>query len=289
MYHADLVGGLAARWSLHCPVVWGIRNSNLDPQKTSRSTRLVVKICALLSRWIPAIIVSCSQQAAQVHRELGYRADRFRVIPNGYDLKRLAPDLASRSRQRQEWGVAEDELLLGMVARWDPQKDHANLFAALSLLAQAGCYVRCVLAGPGMTAETPRLMRLVHRYQLQDRLILNGPSDDVPSVMNALDVLVLSSEYGEAFPNVVAEAMACGTPCVVTDVGDAAYIVSDNGWVVPPADPRALAEAIGQALKAVSSRGKTALGLAARERIAERFSMESVTRRYTELYEGLVS
>lgn len=279
MYHANLVGGLMARWAGQYPVVWGIHHFNLDPENNSRSTRLVARACAWISRWIPARIVSCAEQSARVHIAIGYHADLFRVIPNGYDLNRFAPAAQTGAELRQAWGIAKHETLLGMVARWNPHKDHANLLAALGELVRNGRNVRCVLVGTGMTSENPALMHLVHQQQLEARLILAGPYDDIPAVMNALDIHVLSSR-GEAFPNVVAESMACGTPCVVTDVGDAALIVGDTGWVVAPADARSLAAALENSMLALALHGKDALGQRARQRIVGDFSLERMATSY---------
>ena len=124
----------------------------------------------------------------------------------------------------------------------------------LVLLAKKGLEFRCVLVGTGMSRENQQLAKLIRQLSLEDRLILTGPRNDIPDVMNALDLHVLSSA-GEAFPNTVAEAMACGTPCVVTDVGDAALIVGDTGWIAPPQNPAALAERVEQGLVTLQSEG----------------------------------
>jgi glycosyltransferase involved in cell wall biosynthesis len=284
MYHANLVGGLVARWAGRFPVVWGIHHSNLDPENNSRSTLLVARACAWLSHWIPAKIVACAQQSARVHIAMGYRADLFCVIPNGYDLSLFAPAPQSGAALRTMWGIAEQEILLGMVARWDPHKDHANLLAAIGELVRKGQNVRCVLVGTGMSSENRALVHLVRQQQLEPRLILAGPHDDVPAVMNALDIHVLSSR-GEAFPNVVAESMACGTPCVVTDVGDAALVVGDTGWVVPPADASALATAIQSSMIALATHGKGVLGQRARQRICAEFGLERMVKSYLSIWE----
>jgi glycosyltransferase involved in cell wall biosynthesis len=279
MYHANLVGGIAARLAGVRSVLWGIHHANLDPGSNRRSTLLVAKACAWLSRWVPDLIVVCAERSAKAHIAIGYRADLMRVIPNGYDLALFAPDARSRARLRATWGVRDDETLLGMVARWDPQKDHANLLAALAAIRVEGRSMRCVLVGSGTGSDNDQLVRLVHEHQLDAQVILAGPRDDVPAVMNALDIHVLSS-LGEAFPNVVAEAMACATPCVVTDVGDAAVVVADTGWVVPPGDPVALAAGMQRAITAVLERGKDVLGGRARRRIGERFSLERMADSY---------
>ncbi|MFN3612815.1 MAG: glycosyltransferase, partial [Tepidimonas sp.] len=156
MYHADLVGGMLARWA-GVPVVWGIHNTTLEPGKSTRSTLWVARACARLSHWAPRRIVACAQAAVQVHAALGYDAARMVVIPNGYDLARFCPDATARARLRREWAVPDDVPLLGMVARFDPQKDHANLIAALRQLRQNGWAFRAVLVGTGVDDANPAL------------------------------------------------------------------------------------------------------------------------------------
>jgi glycosyltransferase involved in cell wall biosynthesis len=285
MYHADLVGGLVARWAGVQSVVWGIRNSTLDPDQSSLSARVAARICAFLSNWIPAAIACCSGQAASVHQAIGYCAEKFTVIPNGYDLSRFMPDPEAGKRLRLEWGIQPDQALIGMVARWDRQKDHDNLLRALAQFKDHGAMFRCALVGTGMDRNNAILVSKIDQLGLTDRVILAGRRDDIPAVMNALDLHVLSSAYGEAFPNVVAEAMACGTPCVVTDVGDAALIVGPAGWVVPPQDAEALARGIQQSLAAVGAKGAAVLGQNCRARIEENFGLEKMVAAYVRLWE----
>ena len=217
MYHADLAGGLIARLAGIRLVIWGIRNSHSSPGSLSRSARRAARLCAWLSAWLPVAIVSCSEHAAHVHQRMCYDASKFAVIPNGYDLEQFSPRRNSADSLRKELGVGSHVPLTGMVARWDPQKDHANLLAALAIIANRGRDFHCVLAGEGLETTNEALGRLIFENGLQDKVTLLGPLHDIPSVMNALDLFILSSR-AEAFPNVVAEAMACGTPCVVTEV-----------------------------------------------------------------------
>ncbi|MCK0743644.1 glycosyltransferase family 4 protein [Chromohalobacter nigrandesensis] len=248
MYHANLVGGVVARLAGVKAICWGIHNSNLMPGATKRSTIWVAKACGALSRVVPSRIVSCSQHAVDVHRKLRYAAMKFVVVPNGYNLSLLTPDTEARARVRAEWGIDDDMPLFGMVARFDPQKDHANLIAGLAQLKGLGWDFRCALIGAGLDADNDELIRLLEDHGVRDRVLLVGRRSDIPAVMNALDVHVLSSRFGEAFPNVLSEAMACGTPCVSTDVGDAAFIVGDTGWIVPPNDSRLLADQLAMVL-----------------------------------------
>ncbi|MFY2566710.1 glycosyltransferase family 4 protein [Achromobacter ruhlandii] len=288
MYHADLIGGLAARLAGVRAVAWGIRNSGAHLERSSRSARMVLRACALLSGVLPGAIVCAAQDAAERHAAKGYRRDRMLVISNGYDLSRYAPDAAARARVRAQWGLDGDVPVIGCVARWDPLKDHANLLRAVAALVRDGrdAGLRCVLVGRGMTIDNPELMALVDKLGLRERLVLAGPSDDVPAVMNGLDLHVLSS-CAEGFPNVVAEAMACGVYCVVTDVGDAAYIVGDTGVVVPPEQPEALARGIETALRDVASRGQGRAGEAGRARVLANFDLARMVRDYIAVWRRL--
>lgn len=285
MYHADLIGGLAARLAGVRAIAWGIRNSGEHLERSSRSARMVLRACALLSGRIPKAIVCAAQKSAERHADKGYDRTRMVVIANGYDLSRYAPNAEARSRVRAQWGVPQDVPAIGCVARWDPLKDHANLLRAIAALVRDGrdAGLRCVLIGRGMDTDNAELGALVDKLGLRDRLVLAGPSDDVPAAMNGLDLHVLSS-CAEGFPNVVAEAMACGVYCVVTDVGDAAYIVGDAGVVVPPEQPEALARGIETALREVAARGRERAGEAGRARVLENFDIARMVQSYTAVW-----
>ncbi|WKK18540.1 glycosyltransferase [Achromobacter insolitus] len=285
MYHADLIGGLAARLAGVRAIAWGIRNSGEHLERSSRSARMVLRACALLSGRIPKAIVCAAQKSAERHADKGYDRARMVVIANGYDLSRYAPNAEARSRVRAQWGVPQDVPAIGCVARWDPLKDHANLLRAIAALVRDGrdAGLRCVLIGRGMETDNAELGALVDKLGLRDRLVLAGPSDDVPAAMNGLDLHVLSS-CAEGFPNVVAEAMACGVYCVVTDVGDAAYIVGDAGVVVPPEQPEALARGIETALREVAARGRERAGEAGRARVLENFDIARMVQSYVAVW-----
>lgn len=288
MYHADLIGGLAARLAGIRAVAWGVRNSGVSLGESSRSSRIAAWACARVSAWVPGVIVACARKAAEVHRAWGYRADRVLVVPNGYDLDVWHPDAAGAAELRARWGVPEGAPLLGSVARWNPLKDHENLLAALALCVRAHPDLRCVLIGLGMSRDNAELIALARHYGLLDHLVFLGRRDDVPELMRALDIHVLSSK-AEGFPNVVSEAMASGVACVVTDVGDAADIVGEHGWVVPPGDAVALAGAIDQAARAVREPQWPARRDAARASVERRYSLQAMVERYETVWRRLAA
>jgi glycosyltransferase involved in cell wall biosynthesis len=287
MYHADLLGGLAARLAGISAVGWCIRNSNLDKDKTKFLTRAVVGLCALISKWVPSRILSCSEKARQVHVAHGYAAEKMVVVPNGFDLTRFKPDNDARHRIRAELGITEQTPLVGLIGRFDPQKNHAGFFEAAVVLHREMPQVHFVLIGNGIDINNAALMQAITHAGVLANTHLLGLRNDIPELMAALDVLA-SSSYGEAFPNVLGEAMACGVPCAVTDVGDSAYIVGDTGRVVASGDMHGLAAALGDLL-ALPLPEKAALSERARARVAEHFEIGGVVRRYEKFYESLLA
>ncbi len=285
MYHADLVGGIIGRLAGTRTICWGIRHTNLEAGHSKSRTIRIAQTCARLSRWIPKKIVCCAESAAQVHGDLGYSREKMVVVRNGYDLDQFRPDADARQQIRAELGVPVDSMLFGMVARFNPQKDHANLIGALEMLRAEGQDIYCVLVGRGMDRENAGLNDWINTAGVRERVMLAGSRSDIPAVMNALDAHVLSSSFGEAFPNVLCEAMACGTPCVTTDVGDAAAIVGETGWVVRAKDSGMLADGMRAAMQYRADadcwrRRKRA----ARDRVQEHFSLDAMVAQYREVW-----
>jgi glycosyltransferase involved in cell wall biosynthesis len=282
MYHADLLGGLAAKATSRARIVWGIHHTTLD--RTSRwTTRATVAACARLSHVVPDAIVCVSRAARELHVDAGYAPDKFVVIPNGFDLSEFRTDPGWRRALRGELGVAPEAVLIGMVGRVAPQKDQANFVRAAGVLARRAPEARFLLCGEGASWSNEALAREIREQGLAERFLLLGRRDDVQRVMNALDVMTLSSAFGEAFPLVIGEAMACRVPCVVTDVGDSAFLVGDTGRVVPPRDPEALARGLEDLLH-LGPEGRARLGEAARQRIQTRFGLAKVASEYADVY-----
>lgn len=287
MYHANLAGGVVAWLAGSIDTVWGIHHTTLERGKSKRTTILLARLSAWLSRGVPRKIVYCSDSAAAVHESIGYSPDRKAVIYNGYDLTEFKPNAAWALAVRQELGIDPDAILIGMVGRFDPQKDHPNLLHALAHVRALGHEIYCLLVGNGLELKNELLMSWIDERSLNDRVLPVGQRTDVPAIMNALDVHVLSSAYGEAFPNVLSESMACGTPCVTSDVGDSALIVGDTGWVVPPKNPDALAGALVQAVIALSDKEAWAQRQKdCRERIESNFSVDAMVTRYNEVWQS---
>jgi glycosyltransferase involved in cell wall biosynthesis len=286
MYHADLIGGLAARLAGRIPVAWGIQSSTLDPEGIKRRTIWIAAACARLSRWLPSRIVCAAESARQLHIELGYDADKVVVIPNAFDLAAFRPDPAARQSVRQELGIPDQAPLIGLMGRFHPQKDHRTFVKAASLLHRHRPEAHFLLCGDGVAWNNPELTGWIEAAGLRARFHLLGPRDDMARLNAALDIASLTSIYGEALPNVLGEAMACGVPCVVTPIGDSSLLVGDTGKIVPPQDPPAVAEAWRSLIEAGPD-ARQQLGLTARRRIEEHYSLPTIVAQYERLYQRL--
>lgn len=287
LYHADLLGGVAAKLAGVPHVIWHLHNSDLSPQRVRLMTRAVVRTCALLSRWIPDVIVSCSAAGVRTHKARGYAANRFLLIPNGVDTTRFTPSPEARASMREEFGYAPDRPVIGLVARIDPQKNHQGFFEAVKAFFERGGDAEFFLAGRDVTADHWQLSGWAEATGHADRITFAGPRADVPKILAGLDVLT-SSSLGEAFPLVLVEAMACGVPCVATNVGDSALIVADTGVTVPSGDPDALADAWLELLD-IGAEKRSALGRRARERVEEHYAIAQITDRMWDLYRQVAS
>ncbi len=275
MYHGCLLASLTALLQKNGPaVLWCIHNSLTHINSERRMTRLVIRVLAVLS-WHPRHIIYVAHRSALQHHALGYSKAHTVIIPNGYDLRLFCPDPLAAAQLRSMLELSPATRLIGLVGRWDWTKDHANFITALADVPGA----HAVMIGKDIDGDNQELATIIEKYHLHDRVHLLGYRSDVPALMAGLDLLCLSS-CTESMPNVVGEAMACGVPCVVTDVGDAADMVGDTGWGCPPQDPKALAAALNIALHSDLS----VQGQAARTRIATCYTQERMIESFQTLY-----
>ena len=281
MYHANLLGILTAKLFFPSKVVWNIRCSNIEFNRYKRLTYWVMKVSAWLSSFPFAIVVN-SRKGSDFHTELGYHPKKWEIIFNGFDLTRFNIDPVAREEVRRELGISPEKIVVGLISRFDYMKDHETFLSAARLISQNREDICFLLVGAGVTRENEFFALYLADNQLEDRLILLGYREDIPRIINALDIST-SSSVGEGFPNIIGESMACGIPCVVTDVGDSSFLIGETGILVPPRDPRALAEGL-EKLIAMKAKDRWTLGASARERIVSLFSIEKITRQYEELY-----
>jgi glycosyltransferase involved in cell wall biosynthesis len=285
MYHADLLGGLAARLA-SSRVIWGVHTINLTGSG-SRSTSGIRVVCAALSRWLPTVIVCVAEASRRVHVSLGYCASRMTVIPNGFDLVRLTASDFERTAIRTACSANTRDLIVGSLGRFNHDKDQRNFVQAAALVGSQFSNVRFLIAGRNCDSNNSELVGWIVATGLAERFFLLGERSDVPACLAAMDVYCLSSR-SEAFPLVVGEAMALSVPCVITNVGDAALLLGEGGIVVPKEDPFALADGITQLLK-MSPAERMIFGKRGHARIKSEFSIEKIRERYEEIYEQVAA
>lgn len=266
-------------------IIWGVRASNVDLSRYDWLSRLAYVLECRLARFASSIIAN-SHAGKHYAVANGFPETKMVVIPNGIDTDYFRFDSEGRRVVRLAWGVGEDEILVGLVGRLDPMKDHPVFLEAASHIAREHRGVRFVCVGGGPADYAEALKQRAADLGLTNQLIWAGARDNMPTVYSALDIASSSSSYGEGFSNTIAEAMACGVPCVVTDVGDSALIVGGTGSVVPSGDHSALAAAI-QRLTDLPPEERQELGAACRVRIVSEFSVDKLVQR-TEQALGLV-
>ena len=284
LYHADLLGMVSGSLARVPAIAWNIRCSSMDERYVRGLNGLTVRLLARCSG-LPAAIVSNSKVGIHYHQGLGYRARRWAMIPNGFDVDAFRPDQSARRDVRAELGLDAGAALIGLVARYDPVKDHRTFLRAAAQLAPRQPDAHFVLVGAGIDRNNAQLAPLANDPALAGRLHMLGERSDVPRLTAALDVATCAST-SEGFPNIVGEAMACGVPVVTTDVGAARLVVGATGSVVPAADPTALAAGWGELL-ALDASQRIALGSAARDRIVQEYSIAATAAQYADLYRSL--
>lgn len=262
-------------------VVWGVRASAVDMAKYDLFTQGTFAAARWLSRFADVIILN-SSAGYEHHARIGYPRQKMVVVANGVDTQHFRPDPEERARVRGEWGVSPIVPLVGIVGRLDPLKDHHTFIRAAEILATKDPVMRFVVVGDGKEAYSRDLRSFAHSA-LGDRLVWSESRKEMRAVYSALDIHC-SSSVTEGFSNAIAEAMACGVPCVVTDVGDSAAIVGRTGIVVPPRSPVALASGVRQVLERLKV-DRTAVRNATRARITVEYS---VTRLVDRTLEALV-
>jgi len=288
LYHADLMGGVAARLAGKIPVAWGIHTSTLPADRVSKVTLIIRKLLAGLSRVVPGAIVCCSDVSRRLHIGYGYEPSRMVMVPNGFNLEEYSIRTELRPEVRAELGIPEDAPVVIAVARCEPQKDYPNLVAAAATTCQRLPDTHFVCCGKNVAWETPELGPAIDQLGLRDRFHLLGVRSDVPRLLAASDVLVSAAAFGEAMPLVVGEAMACGVPCVVTDVGDSAMLVGPTGRSVPPKEPEMLGHALADMLS-LPREVRAKQGRAARAWIQSRYSLELSVRRYQNTWMQIIA
>lgn len=284
MYHGNLVSSLASIFlGNKIPVIWNIRGSHYQLKDEKKNTAVAIWLGGKLSH-LPKKIINNSLFSAIKHEEfLGYKVDKREVIPNGFDTNKFSPSMDEKYYLNTILNSTDKNVInVGLIGRYHPMKDHKNFIRAAEIyFDKYNIKTKFIMIGRDVDNQNEELFNYINQLNLKGELFLLGERSDIDKILCSLDIVV-SSSYSEGFPNVIGEAMASGVPCVVTDVGDSAWIVGKTGKVVPPRDSENLAEAIYELSSSKIQR--ESLGQLARERVIQVFSIEKVVEQYEKLY-----
>ncbi len=255
---------------------WGIRATKVDFSHYGWLAALLFKLECFFSQFADLIIVN-SDAGYKYHLLQGFSGDKMVVINNGIDTNLFKANSKYRIKVRSEWQVLPNTILIGLIGRLDPMKDHPTFLRAAALLSKNERDVVFVCVGTGEKNYTYKLQQLAAQLEIADKVKWAGSRTNMVEVYNAFDIVVSSSCEGEGFANAVSEAMACGVPCIVTNVGDSALIVGDIGLVILPKNPQALASALQNFID-LSPPQRAELGFRGRARIENNFSVPQLVK-----------
>lgn len=288
MYNGNLAA-LLAKWVLpNCLLLlWNIRHTPDDLKKEKRLTALVIRLGAKFSSH-PDRIIYNSSVSEQKHELLGYNNKNKSIIPNGFNCEQFRPFYKAKSKLCHSLGLKKETLLIGLVARYHIMKDHVGFLHSAGKLNKTYPEIHFVLAGQGVDKNNHLLIKLIEDLKITKNIHLLGKRMDVDEITAGLDIACSSSSWGESFSNAIGEAMACSIPCIVTDVGDSAWIVGETGIVVKPGDRKAFTDAMIRLIK-MSPEERLELGKLARNRIIKHFSLNPVVKKYEDMYQNLLN
>jgi glycosyltransferase involved in cell wall biosynthesis len=279
----DFLGSIVARLAGVKNIIWTVVYSKFDNSIEKKRNILLVKILAKLSYIIPKSIIVVSKDSKKNCWNLGYQKNKIRLINSGFDTSYFKIDKHQRLLFKEKINIKNNTPILGIIARYHPVKDHQNLLKALSIVSSKNLNFTCLFVGSDMNKNNKTLFKEIKRLKIENNVKLLGSINNIPMIMNAIDINVLCSK-SEGFPSVIAEAMACGTPSIVTNVGDSALIVGSTGWVIPPQNSKKLAKTIEKAMKEIGKKNWTKKCFEARLRIKKNFGINKMIESYNSIW-----
>jgi glycosyltransferase involved in cell wall biosynthesis len=282
MYHGNLFATISSLCvSSQVILCWNIRQTLYDIKREKIFTRWTIWIGKILSKK-PNHILYNSSLSAQQHERYGYSGNRRTIIFNGFETEEFKPDIHLKRKVKKELNIGT-RYVVGHIARFHPKKDHKTFISAAKKVLDEIEDVTFVLIGRNVLFSTEVLTDYISQSGIETKVQLLGERTDIARVLTAMDVVVSSSSWGEGFSNVIGEAMAAGSLCVVTDVGEAKDIVGDFGIVVPPYSVDGISKGILQFLT-IPNEVRDDIGRRGRKRIIEEYSIDKIAAKYLSIY-----
>lgn len=286
MYHADLIGGLAARSVGIKNVVWNIRSTHIN-KGGNKSTLFIRRVCALLSYLVPKKIICVAEVSKKVHESIGYCSPKMLVVPNGFDTKVRVLTGKERADLRVELGLSASDIVIISVGRFNPDKDHKTFIEAAKLISDTRPNVKFLMIGRDITYSNKELSSLIVQSEYKNNFIFLGERRDVVTLLNISDIFCLHS-ITEGFPNVLGEAMLSKLPCVTTDVGDAGYLLNQRVWTIAHSNPDVLANKLIEMIS-MSPQERKNIGIQGYHRILQNFTIQNISDKYFHFYKKLMT
>ena len=282
MYHSNLIGGFFAYLTLTKKIYWNIRHSNFG-KRIDIKYKILLFLSAKLSKLIPNKIIFCSETSMQYHNNMGFHNSKSLLICNGFQDISKKIDIKYKKHFVKKYKIDSQSIILGNVGRWNKQKDHNNLFSALSLMIKNNKDIdfKLVLIGNNISYNNIELLKLINLYKLNKKIIIMNPTDNIQNIYSIIDISISSSSFGEGFSNFISESMICEVPCVATNVGDTKIIVNRFGWIVPPNQPKKLYNSIYEAIESKKENKQWKdKQIRAKKHVLSNFSLEKMLNNY---------
>ena len=286
MYHGNLAALYASKFTnTDTTVIWNIRHSLHNIKNEKMTTALTIRLNKFLSKK-PSAILYNSQISREQHNDFGFNNPESLIHANGFDTELFNFNEEYKNSSRYAYNIGSDKIVIGNVARFHPMKNHAGLIRAAVKICTERDDVMFILAGKDVNYKNTKLSSLIPKAN-HDRILLIDEISTMSSLMNAFDIYVQSSQWGEAFPNALAEAMASKLFCIATDIGDSSMIIADTGMMFTDTSDESIYQGILNAINIAPDK-RLKKGCAARNRIKNHFSIEASIDMYANTYENLV-
>ncbi len=281
MYHADLIGGLAAKIAGVRFIIWGIRNSHLSTIYNKKLTRFVVLLCSKLSHYIPNIITSNSQTSALAHINIGYNKNKFKIISNGFDTTKYN-NKNTKIDIRDILNLDDDTILVSHIARYHPQKNHIGFIEAAYKINILYPNIHYIMIGSNIDMNNNILVNKIKSLNLENNFHLLGLIENISDIISNFNYFV-STSFGEAFPNVIGEAMASNVICISTNVGDCSEIIDKYGFITQDTTSLSISNSILEAINMTNDEINN-MKRNAKARIETKFNINYISNEYLRLY-----